>query len=188
MTSTTLTQANDVTGLISGCRNSFERIYLCYRDRVFFYVLKLTKSEDMAQEIVQDVFLKVWINREKVDPSYNFSSFIFKVAHNHSINILKRATYEKIAKERISKISANQITNTEDNVVFNEYMAIMDRAVGELPPRRKSIFEMSRNKGISHDEIAGIMGISKNTVKSQLVKATKFIKNYFALNAGMSLQ
>jgi RNA polymerase sigma-70 factor (ECF subfamily) len=178
----------DVTGLISGCRSSFERLYMCYRDRVYFYVLKMTKSEELAKEIVQDVFVKVWINREKVDPAYNFSSFVFKVARNHSINVLKRLTYEKMAKERIAKSSVSHITNTEDKVVFNEYMDIMDKAVGELPPRRKSIFEMSRNKGISHDEIAGIMGISKNTVKSQLVKATKSIKNYFALNADMTLQ
>ncbi len=178
----------DVIGMISGCTRSYSKLYQCYRDRVYLYVLKLTKSEDLASEIVQDVFVKIWISREKVDPSFNFSSFLFRVAHNHSINILKRNTYEKIAIDRLSKSSNRLAINTEDKVVYNEYMDILDEAIGELPPRRKSIFEMSRQKGISHDEISAIMGISKNTVKSQLVKATKSIQHYFLTKANIALQ
>ncbi len=177
----------DITGLKSGNRLSFENVYLQYKDRVFFYALKITRSEELAEEIVQDVFVKIWTNRDKIDPKYNFSSFVFKVTHNHAINVLKRVAYERVAREKISKTSKNRITDTEDSVVFNDYMVIMNKAVKALPPKRKSIFDMSRNKGISHDEIAEMMGISKNTVKSQLVKATKFIKNYFAVNAGMTI-
>ena len=120
-----------------------------------------------TEEVVQDVFVKIWSKRKSIDPQYCFSSFIFRVAHNHTINILKRNTYEKVAKERISKTSASSVSDTEDKVIYKEYMGIMTKAIEQLPPKRKNIFNLSRTKGISHDEIAAEMGISKNTVKSQ---------------------
>ncbi len=172
---------------VKGCREAFERIYLDYKDRVYFYALKLTKSEDLAQEITQDVFVRIWTNREKIDTQYSFSSFVFRVTHNHTLNVLKRQNYEVTAKERMAPRYRTGINLTEDTVVHGEYMDILSKAVSLLPPKRKSIFNLSRTKGVSHDEIAIRMGISKNTVKSQLVKATKSIRAYFDREAGMAI-
>jgi len=173
--------------LISGDQHCFEKVYCCYKDRIYYYALKLTKSEELAEEVVQDVFIKIWTNREKIDTQYSFSSFVFRVAHNHAINILKRIAYEKVAKERISKTAISSVNDTEDNVIYKEYMEIMADAIEQLPPKRKSIFNLSRTRGISHDDIAYGMGISKNTVKSQLVKATKSIRTYFTLHSGIAV-
>ena len=178
---------SDLEGLISGDKHCFERVYSCYKDGIYYYVLKLSKSEDIAEEVVQDVFIKIWSNREKINPEYSFVSFIFRVAHNHTVNILKRTAYEKVAKERLSKTSILSVNDTEDKVIYKEYMGIMAEAIDQLPPKRKSIFDLSRRKGISHDDIAITMGISKNTVKSHLVKATKFVRNYFTLYSGVAV-
>lgn len=177
----------EIYSFIEGDKGSFREIYLCYKDRIYYYALKITKSKELAEEVVQDVFVKLWANRAKIDTQYNFSSFVFKIAHNHAINILKRISYERTAHHRISRTYSTSTTNTEDTVVYNEYLLLMNNAVQLLPPKRKNIFNLSRTQGVSHDEIALMMGISKNTVKSQLVKATKFIRNYFATEAGMTL-
>lgn len=175
----------DLKAFINGDRRAFGLIYSCYKDRVYFYALRLTKSEELAEEVLQDVFVRVWANREKIDTKYSFSSFLFRVAHNHTINILKRLSYEQTARERLAPHYRSGQNTTEDTVVHEEYMNILATAIDLLPPKRKSIFDLSRSKGVSHDEIALKMGISKNTVKSQLVKATKFIRTYFVEEAGV---
>lgn len=175
----------DLQAFINGDRKAFGDIYSCYKDRVYFYALRLTKSEELAEEVLQDVFVRVWQHREKIDVKYSFSSFLFRVAHNHTINILKRLSYEQTARERLAPHYRDGHNLTEDTVIHDEYMSILATAINLLPPKRKNIFDLSRAKGISHDEIALKMGISKNTVKSQLVKATKFIRNYFIEEAGV---
>jgi RNA polymerase sigma-70 factor (ECF subfamily) len=167
-----------IVGLIEGDRDCLRRVYECYQERIYLYVLRLTKSREIAEEVVQDVFIKVWTKRHKIDTQYCFSSFLFRVAHNHTINVLKRSSYEKIAKDKISKTSSFSVDDTEDNLIYKEYLNLLRKAIDQLPPRRKVIFNLSRQQGVSHDEIALEMGISKNTVKSQLVKATKYIKSY----------
>lgn len=182
-----LIQKENLDGFIAGDRLCFKKIYDCYRDRVYIYTSKITKSHELSEEIVQDVFIKIWNNRSKINPDYSFSSFIFRVAHNHTINVLKRIRYDKLAKENISRSMDLSIDDTDSKLILNEYLGIMKRAIDELPPKRKNIFNLSRVEGISHDNIADKMGISKNTVKSQLVKATKAIKLYFLHHADMAL-
>ena len=176
-----------LTGFISGDMACFEEVYLCYKDRTYYYALKLTRSELLAEEVVQDVFVKIWSNREKIDLKYSFASFVFRVTHNHIINVLKRISYEKTVKDRFLKSSEICVSDTEDKVIYKEYMEILSKAIDQLPPRRKDVFNMSRNKGIGHDEIALEMGISKNTVKSQLVKATKSIRKYFSMHGELAI-
>ncbi|MEQ9423496.1 MAG: RNA polymerase sigma-70 factor [Cyclobacteriaceae bacterium] len=178
--------SSEISGLINGDRCCFQKVYEAYKDRVYYYALKLTRSDDLAEEITQDVFVKLWSNRSKIDLAYSFSSFVFRVTHNHAINILKRNTYEKVVKERITKSSIVYTNDTEDKVIYKEYSNLMDRAIDLLPPKRKYIFNLSRTKGVSHDEIASEMGISKNTVKSQLVKATKSIRSYLVVHADLA--
>ncbi|CAN5606804.1 RNA polymerase sigma-70 factor [soil metagenome] len=180
-------QKESLDGFIAGDRVCFERIYDCYRDRVYAYTFKITKSHELSEEVVQDVFIKIWNNRTKINPEFSFSSFIFRVAHNHTVNILKRLRYDKIAKENISKSVDSSVDDTDSKLILNEYLGIMKKAIDELPPKRKNIFNLSRVEGISHDKIADKMGISKNTVKSQLVKATKAIKLYFLHHADLAL-
>ena len=180
-------QNNYLSGFIEGDMICFKKVYDCYRDRIYAYAFKITRSHELSEEVVQDVFIKIWNKRNKINPEYSFSSFIFRVAHNHTINLLKRIGYDKIAKERISQSSDNSVDDTDHKLILNEYLGIMNKAIDELPPKRKDIFNLSRVQGVSHDEIAEKLGISKNTVKSQLVKATKTIKLYFLVHADMAI-
>jgi len=175
-----------VKGLIRGDRECFSTIYDLFKNKIYFYALRITKSEHFAEEIVQEVFIKVWIHRDRINPELSFSSFVFKIAHNHSINVLKKHAYEIKASRSIEFKNSTPPTETEDQFVYQEYMTIVAEAVNSLPPRRKSIFNLSRNVGLGHDQIAEELGISKNTVKSQMVKASKFVKEYLAVRTGES--
>jgi len=176
----------DVLGLIKGNKKCFLNIYNRYKDKVYYYTLKITRSDSIAEEIVQDVFVKIWTKRDQINPSYPFPSYLFRITHNHTINILKRNTFEEKVKRNILSKANTSSCETEDTVIYNEYLRILSDAIKQLPPKRKDIFDLSRMQGISHDEIASQMGISKNTVKSQIVKANKSIRKYIQIRTDLS--
>ena len=176
----------DVLGLIKGDKDCFLNIYRKFKDKVFYYTLKITRSDSIAEEIVQEVFVKLWTKREQINPDFPFSSYLFRITHNHTINILKRNTFEEKVKKNLYAKSRTSHSTTEDQVIYNDYLKILNDAIDQLPPKRKDIFDLSRLQGVSHDDIATQMGISKNTVKSQIVKANKTIKEYIQVNAGIS--
>ena len=133
----------DIVGLIQGNKKCFLKIYNLYKDKVYYYTLKITRSDSIAEEIVQDVFVKIWTKRKQINPKFPFSSFLFRVTHNHTINILKRKTFEeKVRKNVISKFPTSNC-DTEDRVIYNDYMRILNDAINQLPPKRKDIFDKS---------------------------------------------
>lgn len=165
--------------IIKGNEQAFKQIFMRYKDQVYTYSLSILKNEANAQNIVQEVFLKVWLNRNKLDADLSFKSYLFTIAKNQCFNSFKRLANEREFKEYLqSNISHTNSDNPENRLDEFYYRKIKYEAINSLPPKRKMIFQKSRIEGLSYEEISDELGISLSTVKNQMSKALENIRTY----------
>ena len=156
---------------------AFYNLYERYCRRLHGFVLRYIKQEEDAEEIVQEVFVKIWESRNKIDAYSSFEAFLFTIAYNTTISLLRKRTNEKKYLEHIK--SLQQLSNSPnliDEVYFNELNDRVQSLLNELTVRQKEIFQLSREEGLTHDEIAKKLDISVNTVKKHMTNTLAFLK------------
>lgn len=164
--------------LRKGDQLAFAEIYNLYRGKMYTYACNLCKSTETAEEIVQEVFIRIWQKKEQINTEMNFAAYLKKVTLNHVLNHLKKVARDRRLQEELF-IYIDAIRNTtEDNLLEKELLKTHDQAIALLPPQKKLIYQMSRNEEMTHEQIAEKLNISKNTVKNHMVEATKFIRSY----------
>lgn len=156
---------------------SFKEVYNLYRQKVYLYALKIAKSEDLAEDISQEVFIRIWEKREQINTEMNFEAYIKKITLNHVLNHLKKVSREKQLQQQVFQYIDQIRNHTEEGIYEKELIRVYYEAVEQLPPQKKIIYKLSRNEELTHDEIAQQLDISKNTVKNHMVEATKFIRS-----------
>lgn len=157
---------------------AFDTIYEKYCRRLFGFVIRYVKQEPDAEEIVQDVFVKIWENREKINAYSSFESYLFTISYNSAISLLRKRIHEKKYLEHLKHIQQEYIApELTDELYFNELNSKIQSLLSELTPRQKEIFLLSREQGLTHDEIAKKLGISINTVKNHMVSVLSFLKS-----------
>ena len=166
---------------------AFEELFNKYYKKLKRFTGQITKSDYLAEEITQEVFVNIWLNRDKINSALSFNGYIYKVARNLTINHLKKiARSEKTRKEFWNNIEKAK-NDISEQVIHSEYSQCFEEAISKLPKQKQLIFKLSREEGKSHHEIAKELGISKNTVKNHMVTALKTIKNYLQIHADISL-
>jgi RNA polymerase sigma-19 factor, ECF subfamily len=165
--------------IAQGDENAFRTIFDHYRDNIYSFALKVLRHEAMAEETVQDVFLKIWINRAGLSAIRNFADFLFIVARNHTFNSLRRLARER----KISSVGPEDLqiegVSAEATVLQRDYDRVLQQAVALLPPQQKLVYTLSRQHGLSREEIAEQMNISAGTVKAHMGQALRSIRTYF---------
>ncbi|KQC00646.1 hypothetical protein AQF98_08155 [Pedobacter sp. Hv1] len=164
--------------LKNGEATAFEEIYNQYRSKIYTYALKLCKSTVIAEEITQEVFIKIWQKREQLNPELHFGAYLKKIVLNDVLNHLKKVAREKTLQDELFSYLSAIKNSSEDRLLEKELLKTYEEAIAQLPPQKKIIYQLSRNEELTHDEIAKKLNISKNTVKNHMVEATKFIRNY----------
>lgn len=156
---------------------AFYNLYERYCRRLHGFVLRYIKQEEDAEEIVQEVFVKIWESRNKIDAYSSFESFLFTIAYNTTISLLRKRTNEKKYLEHIKSLQQfSNSPNLIDEVYFNELNDRVQSLLNELTLRQKEIFQLSREEGLTHDEIAKKLDISVNTVKKHIANTLAFLK------------
>jgi RNA polymerase sigma-70 factor (family 1) len=166
------------TLLADGDEQAFRQVFHYYTPRLLPFVFNIVKSDAIAEEIVQDVFLKLWTNRQDVAQKDSPSSWLFTVAAHSSLSFLRRVSIERHYIDRI-KLQMQQTWEqnpTEDQLFLAEDEALLRKAIDTLPPQQQLVYTLSRQAGLSHKEIAEKLGISPNTVKNHLVAALKTLR------------
>ncbi|WGQ12374.1 RNA polymerase sigma-70 factor [Pedobacter gandavensis] len=174
-----------LTKLKEGDELAFVKIYNQYRNKVYNYAYQLSKSTDTAEEIVQEVFIRIWQKREQINTDFSFQGYIKKITLNHVLNHLKKIAREKALQEEVFLHIAENRNRTEDKLLEKELRKIYEEAVAQLPAQKKLIYQMVRTEELSHEEIAIKLSISKNTVKNHMVEASKFVRDYVRKNGGV---
>lgn len=179
-----------ITSLINGDINAFKEIYHTYFKKVFHFIRRFLLSKEDAEEITQDVFLKLWEKRSVLDISKNISSYLFTIAQHKIIDKYRQYV---AAESRIKKIISFRsktinINSTEQLMDFYELSTIINQLVNELPFGRRTIFKLNREDGYTYKEIANLLKISEGTVEKQMSKALKTLRAKLNVRYGVYLE
>lgn len=164
--------------IAEGDEQAFAVLFYRYLPVLQPFALKFTKSADAAEEIIQDTFLRVWLNRDKIEGVENVKAWLYRYASNECLNYLRKALNQAKAIDNMEIDHPKQSNITTETINLNDINALVTEAVDKLPQQRKKIYQMSRNEGMNIPEIAEALDLSPNTVKNALVISLKTIREY----------
>ncbi len=174
-----------------GDEKAFTVLYERYHAFLYHFSLKFLKSPEMSEEVVHDVFLKLWKGREKINPALPLRSYLTKICKNQVLNLLSSAVREQRwrneAFDKIQTAFDYSRSDTEDAVVFADYERLVEEAIVQLPAQRQKIFRLYRLENKPIDEIAQALCISKGTVKDHLFKAHRHVRDFVRQHSGIPL-
>jgi RNA polymerase sigma-70 factor (family 1) len=162
--------------IVDGDEQAFSVLFFKYLPVLQIFAAKFTKSDDAAEEIIQDAFLRVWLNRDKLADVDNVKAYLYKYVSNECLSYLRKKLKDDRVVDAFTAKQQNSHNNTVETINLNEVTKIIAVAVEKLPDQRRNIYQLSRRDGKSIPEIAEILNISPNTVKNALVIALKSIR------------
>jgi len=165
--------------LRNGDHVAFYNIYERYCKKLYSFVLRYIKQKSDAEEIVQEVFVKIWEARNRIDVYSSFDSFLFTIAYNSTMSVFRRRITEQKYVEYLK--SLQQVENSPDftdDIHFREINEKVQKLLNNLTPRQKEIYLLSRMEGLTHEEIAEKLGISALTVKKHIANTLSFLKSH----------
>lgn len=159
-----------------GDRSAFERIYHCFGPKLHAFTRKLVHNKEDAEEVVQEVFLKLWERKHFLDPEQHFDSYLFRIAKNLVYNKARHQVYElAYGKYLTSQEEALQNT-TQHQIEYQELNHLLEETYTTMPPTRKQVFMMSRLEGLSNGEIAEQLQTSNSNIENHINKALHAIR------------
>lgn len=184
-----LTPLYNETTLLSevakGNENAFRQLFEQYWDTVYGVALAFTKSTAIAEEAVQDVFLKIWLKREQLITVEKFDAYLFTVARNHIYNELRKKITVQSLPDNLLSHHKETADSPAQQLIVKESEQLVDKAVEQLPTQQRLIYHLSRQHGLSQDAISAKLQISRHTVKSHMNKALHFIRSYLKTHSEM---
>ena len=162
--------------IAAGDEQAFRRVVHHYFPKLLGFVFKMTKTRHTAEELVQEVFVKLWQKRE--DEIQNLGGWLHTVASNLTINYLRRLARENRLYSEMKASTILYTESTKETIEFHESVALFEKALEKLPPQQKKVYIMTHKEGLSRDEIAEKLDVSPNTVKNHLLQATKEIRTF----------
>lgn len=157
-----------------GNHKAFEDVFLAYYNKVKVFIYGYIKSEPDAEELAEDLFVNLWVKRRDINTSKSFDSFLHTMARNSAINYLK---HKYVQDTYLSTVQGQEYSSTsEEDLIAKELGVQIDEAVEKMPEQRRKIYVLSRNEGLSNEEIAERLHTTKRNVESQLSLALKEIR------------
>ncbi|HUP10607.1 MAG TPA: RNA polymerase sigma-70 factor [Niastella sp.] len=166
-----------------GDEEAFNTLFHAYVPRLHTLVIKVTRSEAVAKDIIQEVFLYLWMDRESLATVDVPQNWIFKIAYNRSYSWLARQFSRNRKYDEFRQQNPTEGEDSlENTVALNETARLIHEATALLPEQARKIFKLSRETGLKAAEVADKLEISVQTVRNSLVRSVKFIKEYLAQN------
>lgn len=173
--------------LAEGDQAAFRTLYDQHRDKLFYYVLKITGSRQIAEDLLQEVFVKLWLDRAVMGEVRSFSAWMFRMIRNKTINVLRRQAHESQILAAITVQQQEGDNNTADTLRFNETQKVLQEAIGQLPPQQQLVYRLQREHGLKNEEIALHLNISPLTVKKHIAQAARSIRGMMQQYSTVSL-
>lgn len=171
-----------VDKLQKGDVDAFDQIFKKYGDRLFGFVFKYLKSKEETEELVQDVFLKIWSNRKNIKKGFSFKSYLFTIAYHEICAVFRQRQIQVKIKEDLF-LNKNEAINLGEQLEYKSVLEFVDKLIEQLPEKQKIIFNKSRKQGKTTREIAKEMNLAPGTVDNQISKALKFLRENIPNNS-----
>jgi len=168
--------------IAEGNEAAFEILFHRYVPKVEPVIRKIVQSDAVAKDLVQDIFLILWLGRTKLAEVESPSHWIFRIVYNRAYSWLEQQTVQNKIHSQISINQQQYSLQTEENVLFGETSRLVREAIHLLPPQTQKIYRMSREEGLKNADIAESLQISVNTVKNTLVNAGKSVREHLEKN------
>lgn len=172
-----------VLRLIEGDEDAFCELYAAYKNRLIYFAMRFLKSREYAEDIFQDAFAVVWQGRRFINPDASFSAYLYTIVRNRILNQLRDLSNQDKLREQILSQAVNYTNETKDEIIANDLRQFISRALQQLTPRQREIFQMSWERQMSHREIAEVLGISVNTVQESISISLRTLRTYLEKNS-----
>ena len=171
-----------ITSIQQGDVKAFDQLYFHFAPILYNRIFKIVKNPENVEEILQEVFLKIWNIREKLEVERGITTLVYRIADNLAIDYFRKACRDKAMQDELWASSVSFYLHTDQGLYEKEKSKILNEAIQLLPPKRKEILRLCNIENKSYSEVATLLGISVSTVSNQLVSAMKDIKNYIQSN------
>lgn len=164
-----------------GSELAFRKLFDTYRETVFHYLVNITKSREASEELLTDIFLKLWEGHEWITSINNMEAFLRRASYNKAIDYLRHVASRRKLQEAIAlEIEKAQLRSPEQVLIEKDYEEIIAQAIDQLSPQRRAVFKLSREGGLTHREIATKLDISINTVNNHIKASLQLIRNFLS--------
>lgn len=165
-----------VIDLTKGNQEAFRNLFGEYAKRIFVFAKGYLKSNEEAEEVVQEVFMKIWHVRATINTELSFKSYLFKITYNHVREIFLKKNRENSYKHDILDLVIDFDNRTEEKIDYHSLLELVEKLIDKLPPRQKEMIILKKKDGLPVKEIAKILGISPRTAEKHLSEALKRLK------------
>ena len=173
--------------IATGEQEAYQEIFERYWNKVYAIGLRLSKSPELAKDLAQETFIKIWNNREKLPEVDNFSAFLSTVSRHLAIDHLRKKVFTTNNEDYLVAYFSDDAISPHEKAEYKELEKILNDAINNLPTQLQQVFRLSRFEGLSHAEIALRMNITRITSKSYMVRALYSIRKYLSQYNGEQL-
>lgn len=182
-------EVESVGKIRSGDKQAFEMLFFEYHNSLIRFANTITKSRELARDCVQDVFLKIWRNKEEWDIQYSLKAYLYQSVRNQALNLLEKQKARYRLKENYQKESHDFLEHSGTMKISNDHLSEKEikqlkriwELVEEMPERRRLAFDLNRRHGLSYKEISKVLNISRKTVENHIGQAIKYIREKIIL-------
>lgn len=169
---------SSIEALKKGSYQAFTDLYNLYVDRLYSFVIAQTKNRTVAQDIVQDTFMKLWNNRKALDVDGNVKALLFTMARHQTIDTFRRQVLEVGFEDYMNFCQAHpEAPSAEEKLYYDDFLKRFQQSKARLSKRERQIYEMRRERNLTIDQIAEALGLSPQTVKNHLTSVSKSLRN-----------
>ena len=162
--------------LIESDSSAFEKLYYVYVERVYYFALRYVKNASDAEEVVQEVFTKIWESRHNIKPELSFSGYLLTTTKNTIFNDNRKKVNHQAYTTYIINYLQNNMKDVEDEIIFNDLMNLLKKMIEKLPAKRQEIFRLCRFEGLPYKEVSAKLGISEKTIETHMRLAIRDLK------------
>jgi RNA polymerase sigma-70 factor (ECF subfamily) len=166
--------------LRDGDEFAFKGLYETYAPRLAAKLIQLLRSEELAEDLLQDLFIKIWEVRQTINPELSFGALLYKMAANLSKNVYRRNVYDQLMRKQINPEEGHN--PIEESLNQSEAKELLEAALNKLTPRQREVYVMHKIDGLSYQEISSKLNISASAINHHIQEANKQLRNILRSN------
>jgi RNA polymerase sigma-70 factor (family 1) len=173
--------------LKSGDASAFSNLYYTHSKTLYRKILWMVNDEEIAKELLQELFLKLWENREKIDFTKSFKSYLYTIAVNLVYDYFRKTSKKKELEQHLMSLAIDHYSHVEEAIISKEDISLLNEIINQLPPQRKQVFILCKVENKSYEEVSKLLNVSKSTIQDHMVKANHSIRDFLKKHPEITL-